>query len=100
MALIYYTFYLPKVRFIGSVHELSGQPSYICLVCHIFMTSGWLFVLSLYKEDYLKICVRPFDYTAVVVSGKVENWLTGLTTPLGWLLLLQLTVLRRSAIVV
>ena len=37
------------------------------------MTSPlWLLVLSLYKEDYLKKIVCPFDYTAVAVSGKVE----------------------------
>ena len=29
-------------------------------------------VLSLYKEDYLQILNRcPFDYTTVVVSGKI-----------------------------
>ena len=39
---------------------------------------------------YLNAC--PFDYTAVVVSGKVERSNTGLTTPVRWLLLLQLTV--------
>ena len=42
----------------------------------------------------------PFDYTAGIVSGRVGYPLTGLTTQVGWLLLLQLTVLRRSAIVV
>ena len=45
-------------------------------VYHIFMTSPlWLAgVLSLYKEDYLQIfkCARPFDYTVLAVSGKVE----------------------------
>ena len=47
---------------------------------------------------YLNVC--PFDCTAVAVSGKVERSLTGLTTPVGWLLSLQLTVLGRSAILV
>ena len=42
----------------------------------------------------------PFDNTAVAVSGKVGCPLTGLTTPVGWLLLPQLTVLSRSIIVV
>ena len=41
-----------------------------------------------------------FDYTANEVNGKVARSLTGLTTPVGWLLLLQLTALNRSAIVV
>ena len=27
----------------------------------------------------------PYDYTAFAVSGKVEYPLTGLTTPVGWL---------------
>ena len=60
---------------------------------------GWLLVLSLFKEDYVQFFF-PFDYTADVVSGKIERSLTGLTTPVGWLLLIQLTVLSRFAIVV
>ena len=40
------------------------------------------------------------NLAAVNVGGKVVRTLTGLTTPVGWLLLLQLTVLSRSAIVV
>ena len=32
---------------------------------------------------FLNVC--PFDYTAVAVSGKVGYPLTGLTTPVGWL---------------
>ena len=47
-----------------------------------------------------KRILRPFDYTAFAVSGKVGILQTGLTTSVGWLLLLQLTVLSRSAIVV
>ena len=37
--------------------------------------NGWLFVLSLYKEDYLHIFLDmcPFDYTTVTVSVKVER---------------------------
>ena len=32
---------------------------------------GWLLVLILYNDDYLQIFyVCPFNYTAVVVSGK------------------------------
>ena len=62
----------------------------------------WILILSLYKEEYLQIFifVCPFDYTAFVVSGKVWYPLTGLTTPVGWLLLLKLTALSQSAIVV
>ena len=48
--------------------------------------------------NFFNVC--PFHYTAFVVSGKVGIPLTGLTTPVGWLLLPQLTVLSRSAIVV
>ena len=44
--------------------------------------------------------VHPFDYTAFVFNGKAGIPQTGLTTRVGWLLLLQLTVLSRSAIVV
>ena len=39
-------------------------------------------------------------FTAFVASGKVWYPSIGLTTPVGWMLLLQLTVLSRSAIVV
>ena len=42
----------------------------------------------------------PFDFTTFAVSGKVGIPLTGITTPVRWLLLLQLIVLNRSAIVV
>ena len=49
-------------------------------------------------QKYVYMC--PFDYKAVVVSGKVEHSSTGSTTPVGWLLLLLLTVLSQSAIVV
>ena len=40
----------------------------------------------------------PFDYAAFAVSGKVGIPQTVLTLPVGWLSLLQLTVLSRSAI--
>ena len=55
---------------------------------------GWLFVFSLYKEDYLQnLNACPFDYTAVVVIGKVGIPLTGLTTPVWWLSLPELTAI-------
>ena len=47
---------------------------------------------------FLNAC--PFHYTAFVVSGKVGIPLTGLTSPVGWLSLSQLTVQSRCAIVV
>ena len=47
---------------------------------------------------FLNVC--PFDYTAFAVSWKVWIPQTGLTTPVGWLSLPQLTVLSRSAVVV
>ena len=46
----------------------------------------------------LNVC--PFGYTDVAIGGKAELSETGLTKPVGWLLLLQLTVLSRSAVVV
>ena len=54
---------------------------------------------SLFKEDCLQN-VYTFDNTAVAVSMKVECSWPGLTTPVYWLLLLQLTVFSRSAIFV
>ena len=55
---------------------------------------------SIRRIIYNLLNVCPFDYTAFVVSGKVRNPFTGLITPVGKLLLLQLTVIRRPAIVV
>ena len=49
---------------------------------------------------YFSVVPCPFDCTAVTVSGKVGAHKTRLTTPVGRLLLLLLTVLSRSAIVV
>ena len=70
----------------------------------IFMTSPiWLAVglQSLLGGLFIIFLnVYPFDYTAVAVNGKIERSLTGLTTSVEWLLLLQLTVLSRSVIVV
>ena len=47
---------------------------------------------------FLNMC--PFDNMAVAVSGKVERSFTGLTTSVGWPLLLQLTAFIRSTVVV
>ena len=49
--------------------------------------------VSIRRITYKFLNVCPFDYTVVAVNGKVERLLTGLNTPVGWLLLLQLTVL-------
>ena len=75
---------------------------YVC-VPHFYDLSalvGCWSSVSIRRIIYKFLNVCPFDYTAVAVSGKVERSLTGLTTPVGWLLLLQLTVLSRSTIVV
>ena len=62
---------------------------------------GCLFVPSLDKENYLQFFNVPsFYYKAFVLIGKVGIPLTGLTTPVGRLSLLQLTVLSDSTIVV
>ena len=76
---------------------------YICL-CTIFLWPlrfGWLFILSLYKEDYLHIFKCVFIWLNGC-CGYWEGWalVNWFTTPVGLLLLLQLTVLSRSAIVV
>ena len=47
-----------------------------------------------------KIFIKFLNVCPFAVSGKVGYPLTGLTTTVGWLLLLRLTVLSRSAIVV
>ena len=48
-------------------------------------------------NKFFNVC--PFDYTAVAESRKVGHT-SRLTTPVGWLRLLQLTVLSRFAIAV
>ena len=57
--------------------------------------------IGFYEEDYLQIfkCVF-FLLHSFAGSGKIVIPYTGLTTPVGWLSLPQLTVLSRSAIVV
>ena len=75
---------------------------YVC-VPHFYDLSvlvGCWSSVSIRRIIYKFLNVCPFDYTAVAVSGKVERSKTGLTTPVGLLLLLHLTVLGRSAIVV
>ena len=47
-----------------------------------------------YFKNFWDIC--PFEYTAVAVSRKVGIPYIGLTTPVGWLLLLRHTVLSQS----
>ena len=48
---------------------------YVIWYCIIlYLRFCLVLVLSLFKKDYLQIFnVCPFDYTAVVVSGKVER---------------------------
>ena len=59
-----------------------------------------MLVLGLHVGIYKCLMVCPFDCTAVAESGKVGPINLRLTTPFGWLMLLQLTVLNRSVIVV
>ena len=61
-----------------------------------------LFDLDFYKKNNLLIskCVCLFEYTAFEVSGKAEIPLTGFKAPVVWQMLLELTVLSRSANVV
>ena len=49
----------------------------------------WLMVLVIYEEEYLKEKFCPFNYKAFAVIWKVGIPYTGLTTPVGWLSLLQ-----------
>ena len=81
------------------------------LVVIHFEHSIWLFVwlsalVGCWSSVFIKMIIYrfldvcPFDYTAFAVSGKVGIPLTGLTTKVGWLSLLQLTVRIRSAIIV
>ena len=55
--------------------------------------------VSIWRFIYRFLDVCPFDSTTVAVSGKVGP-VNRLTTPVGWLLSFQLTVLSRSAIAV
>ena len=78
-------------------------PNMVFLLCLWLLRFGFgrLLVLGLKKGDYLHFSnVCPFNYTAFVASRKVGIPYTGLTTPVRWLSLLQLTGLSRSTIVV
>ena len=48
--------------------------------------------VSIRKSIKKSLNVCHFDYTSSVVAGKVDLQLTELTTPVGWKLVLQLTV--------
>ena len=54
----------------------------------------------MYKIASKFVNVRPFDNTSFVVSGNVGIPQTSLITPVWWLSILQLVVLRRSVNVV
>ena len=71
----------------------------ICIASLLWMAVG---PRSLYGGlfTFFSSNLCPFDYTAFVVSENVGIPLTGLTTPIGWLSLLQLTLLIWSEIVV
>ena len=72
-----------------------------CLCNHFYGLSasvGYWFSAIIRRFIYKFLNVCPFDYTAFVVSGKIGIPLTDLTTPVGWLLLPQLTVLNHSVI--
>ena len=62
------------------------------------MQTDCLFAFGFLLFFFKNVCL--FDYMTVVVSGEVGYPLIGLTTPVGLLFSLQLTVLSRSAIVV
>ena len=47
-------------------------------------------------NTFLNVC--PFDYTAVAVSGKVEHSLTGLTTPIAWMLSVTFAIDRPKSV--
>ena len=56
------------------------------------LRNRWLFVLGLYVE------VCPFNWTTVVGSGNIWPLNLRLTTPIGWLLSLELTVLSPQSV--
>ena len=64
----------------------------------LWLTVGLRVFIRRIIYKFLNVC--PFDYTAFAVSRKFGIPLTGLTTQVGRLSLLQLTVLRRTSIVV
>ena len=77
---------------------------YTCLCTSFFglstLVACWSLVTCTIRRiiyTFLNVC--PFDYMALVISGEVGYPETGLTTPVGWLVLLQLTVLSRFAII-
>ena len=66
---------------------------------HSALNGCWSSV-SIRRIIYKFLNECPFDYMVVDVSWNVGRSLPGLTTTVGWLLLLQLTVRSRLAIIV
>ena len=69
-------------------------------VCGLHFYDHCTWVIGLYKEDYKHIFKCVFFWLHSFCSGKVGIPLTDLTTQIGWLSSLQLTVVNRSAIFV
>ena len=85
-----YTFYILHFHLICLCNDFYGLSALVGCLSLVFISR------IIYK--FLNEC--PFDYTAFAVNWKVGIPLTGLTRPVGWLSLLQLALLSRSAIVV
>ena len=77
----------------------SCRPPITSTIYNTHKTHKLLPISLKYGKDQNFVFVS-FDYTDFAVSEKVEIPETGLTTPVGWLSLLQLSVLSCFAIVV
>ena len=66
---------------------------YVPRLYYLSALVGYWFSVSIMRIILKLINVCPFDYTAVALSWKFRYPFTGFTTPVGWLLLHQLTVL-------
>ena len=68
------------------------------LECFTLFLLDFKYILFLWKSfciiNNISVVSCPYDYTAVAMSGEIGTLFTRLTTPVGWLLFLQLTVLK------
>ena len=65
-------------------------------VCSTAYSNGYFWHTIILTYSYMFVYyIFVFDYTAFAVSGKVGYPLSGLTTPVGWLLWRHLTVRSR-----
>ena len=70
---------------------------YICMTTPLSGSCSTVFKRR-FIYNFVNVC--PFDYTDFAVTGKLVIVLNGLSTPVGWVTIIELSVLNRFAIFV